>query len=162
MGAYNIRNTILLIVAAFSSGLIVAASVGLGPLAYITYKVNVGSSSGDYGITPIYIDLGSLKAGAEGNANDTAYMKTSQAGYYKFELKHSDELKKVFSEFKVSITVGNRSFTLDLYGYKEHKVYLEPGDYTVYVEVYYKVKASPASASVENMPFIRVELEDYS
>ncbi len=89
-------------------------------------------------------------------------MTASQAGYYKFELKHSDELEKVFSEFKVGVTVGNQSFTLDLYGHKEYKVYLEPGDYTVYVEVYYKVKASPASASVERMPFIKVEFEDYS
>jgi len=163
MEGIKIRNAILLIVAAFISGLVVSASMGVGPLAYISYQVQGGSSTTTTSAytTPVYLDLGNLTAGSSGTVNGTAQLSISSSGIYEFEIKNDDHLKAVFSSFRVNVEIVNvTSFTLDLYSGKSYKVSLSPGSYTVKLTVEYTVKQNPASSTVNNMLFLKVEKSD--
>ncbi len=158
---------IVLAAISFLGGIVAAGSMGYGPLGFISYKIEAvmssySSSSSNFNTIPVSFDLGSLKPGDNGTVVDTAKLSIGSSGYYKFELENYGKLKKVFSVFKVTVTLSSGdSFTLDIYSEDDYKLYLDAGDYNITVEVIYKVKDNPKEyLEVSNMLFLKVEYED--
>ena len=149
----------LLLLASFLSGIIAAGSLGYGPLAYISFHIEGGSSGGSLTTTPAYIDLGNLTAGSSGSTSSTAVLEVPSYGKYKFDLENKDELKKVFSSFTVTIEVDGNIIVLDIYGDDSQEVYLNQGSYTVSISIDYTVKSNPQQATVNDMLFLKVEGE---
>lgn len=160
----SVRAIAALVAASFLGGLVAAASMGYGPLAAISFNVLPGGdNSTETGLetTPFILDLGNLTAGESGYFNGTATLILYSSGVVEFDLENEDILEDVFSQFVVTVSVANQTFTLYLYGEDSYEIYLEAGEYTVFVEVEYTVKENPSTGYYENVVFLKAELEDH-
>ncbi len=159
----SVRAIAALVAASFLGGLVAAASMGYGPLAAISFNVLPGgdnSTGTGLETSPFILDLGNLTAGESGYFNGTATLILNTSGAVEFDLENEDILKNVFSQFIVTVSVANQTFTLNLYGEDSYEVYLEAGEYTVFVEVEYTVKENPSAGYYENVVFLKAELDD--
>ncbi|BDR92841.1 hypothetical protein [Vulcanisaeta souniana] len=131
---------IALVFLAGLSGMAVAANMSSnGILAYLSYHLILPPIT--YNTIAAYINLGNLTPGMNGTVESTAHLFVNSSGYFKVVLHH-EGLDDVFSNFTVTITIGNQTVTLNQ-DKDEHIVYLMPGNYTVSITVYYTVRSNP-------------------
>lgn len=151
----NVRALHLVLIALLvgSSAVAGAAASGYGPLAYITYHI-INTNEGNITIIPTNVDLGNLTPGAKGNITVNATFTLSKTGSYTIMLLHVEKLRKAFSEFKVLITLGNRTIELNL-NHPYRVLHLENGTYQVHVTIIYQVSQNPkGDLNVSNEPLL--------
>ncbi|NOZ89610.1 MAG: hypothetical protein GXO15_06775 [Crenarchaeota archaeon] len=159
------RGLALLVLASFLSGIGAAASLGYGPLGVLSITITggqQGSSSGSGFFTePVTVSLENVTAGSSGSFNGTAKLAVPKYTKVEFELENRKTLRSIFNKFTVTVTVDGKTFTLDLYGNGryEYYLYLEPGEYEVYIEVDYQVRPD-AKGSYTNIVFLKAEADD--
>ncbi|MBB5253867.1 hypothetical protein [Sulfurisphaera ohwakuensis] len=130
----------LIAMVAVATGIFVAGVNGYGPIAYISYHVQVSNSTSQ--IIPAYINLGNITPGEKGNITSNATIILSSNGTYVIQLLHVEKLSKVFSEFNITIEIGNKTLLLNLYQTKVN-VNLTAGKYIVYIKIFYQVLNHP-------------------
>ncbi|BFH72702.1 hypothetical protein SJAV_06460 [Sulfurisphaera javensis] len=130
----------LIAMVAIATGIFIAGVEGYGPIAYISYHVQVSNSTAE--IIPAYINLGNLSSGMKGNVTVNATIVISNNGTYVIQLLHSEKLSKVFSEFNVTIEIANKTLLLNLEQTKVN-VNLTAGKYIVYIKIFYEVSNHP-------------------
>jgi hypothetical protein len=128
----------------------VMASHGYGPFAFISYKVQ-GEKEAQ--IIPAHFDLGKLSPGEKGTIQDNATIVIKDSGNYTIALKHVEKLKKVFSEFNITITIASSIIKLNLDNTK-YTLFLMNGTYTVNIVISYVVSQHPKSEDVKNEPLL--------
>ena len=131
----------LIAMVAIATAVFAAGMEGYGPIAYISYHV-IYTNSTSVEIVPAYINLGNLTPGMKGNASATATIIFHKSGEYEIKLLHEDKLSDVFSEFNVTITIGNKTITLSLSN-DEASFNITAGKYTVYIKIFYQVSTHP-------------------
>lgn len=131
----------LIAMVAIAAGVFAAGLKGYGPIAYISYHVK-SSNSSSAEIIPAYINLGNLTPGMKGNASANALIVLYKNGTYEIKLLHEDKLSDVFSTFNVTVTIGNKTVVLSLSN-DEAVLNLTPGNYTVYIKIFYQVSNNP-------------------
>lgn len=142
----------LIAMVAIATGIFIAGVSGYGPLAYISYHVVTNSTTTQ--IIPAYINLGNITPGEKGSVTANATIKLSDNGTYVIQLLHVEKLKKVFSEFNVSITIGNKTIMLSLSNPKV-ELNLTSGEYEVHITIYYMVSQHPkGDLTVNNEPLL--------
>ena len=131
----------LIAMVAIAAGVFAAGMAGYGPIAYISYHVQ-SSNSSSAEIIPAYINLGNLTPGMNGTITANASISLHDNGTYEIKLLHVEKLSKVFSEFNVTITIGNKTVMLTL---SNDDIYLNltAGNYTVYIKIFYQVSNQP-------------------
>ncbi len=153
----------LLVLASFLSGIGAAASLGYGPLGVLSITITGGQqgSSGSSGFftEPVAVNLENVTAGSSGSFNGTAKLVVPKYTKVEFELENRKTLRSIFGKFTVTVTVDGKTFTLDLYGRYEYYLYLDPGEYEVYIEVDYQVRPD-AKGSYTNIVFLKAEADD--
>ncbi|QIW25087.1 hypothetical protein EWF20_13715 [Sulfolobus sp. S-194] len=130
----------LIAMVAIATGIFIAGVNGYGPIAYISYHVQVSNSTSQ--IIPAYINLGNITPGEKGNITSNATIIISSNGTYVIKLLHSEKLSKVFSEFNITIKIGNETLLLNLHQ-TEVTVNLTSGKYIVYIKIFYQVSEHP-------------------
>ena len=148
----------LIAMVAIAAGVFAAGIAGYGPIAYISYHVQSSNSSNQSSaeIIPAYVNLGNLTPGMQGTITVNASISLNNNGTYEISLEHEDKLSKVFSEFNVTITIGNKTVMLTL---SNDDVYLNltAGNYTVYIKIFYQVSAHPhGDLNVKNEPLLTI------
>ncbi|BCU68162.1 hypothetical protein HS7_15990 [Sulfolobales archaeon HS-7] len=142
-------------------GAVILAGVGiadsgiLGNLAYISFSAH---SNGPQ-ITPAYFNLGNLTAGETGNQTENATLTIPTSGNYTIHLIEG-VVRPTFSQFNVTIVIGNLTVTLSLHHPEAH-VYLNKGTYRVTISVSYHVRDHLGHNRVVNdRVLLRVTPED--
>jgi len=146
------KATIIAIVLLTTIGISVGvmASNVYGPFAFISYKVQ-GEKEAQ--IIPAHFNLGELTPGEKGTIQDNATIVIKNSGDYTLALKHVKKLKKVFSEFNVSITIANNTIKLNLYN-TTYTLFLRNGTYVVNIVINFVVSDHPKSEDVKNEPLL--------
>jgi len=143
----------LIAMVAIAGGVFAAGMAGYGPIAYISYHVQ-SSNSSSAEIIPAYINLGNLTPGMKGNTTANASISLHNNGTYEIQLLHEEKLSKVFSEFNVTITIGNKTVMLTLSN-NDAYLNLTAGNYTVYIKIFYQVSAHPhGDLDAKNEPLL--------
>ncbi|MUN29265.1 hypothetical protein [Sulfuracidifex metallicus] len=153
-------------------GIAAAGTIFSGSLANVSYIIHGNSNTSSDTILPANINLGNLTAGQSGNYSAVASMEIHSPGYYKFEL-NNDVLKGEFSNFTAVIKFANYTVILTsdhnnnndhhkADSHDEEKVYLQPGNYSVTIYIYYQVSNYAHSMTVNGSTLITVNEEDNS
>lgn len=142
----------LIAMVAIATTIFVIGADGYGPLAYISYHLQVSNSTSQ--IIPAYINLGNLTPGEKGNITANATIIISSNGTYVIKLLHAEKLSKVFSEFNITIEIENKTLLLNLYQTKVN-INLTAGKYIVYIKIFYQVSEHPkGDLNVVNEPLL--------
>lgn len=143
----------LIAMVAIAAGVFAAGVDGYGPLAYISYHVQASNSSSAE-IIPAYINLGNLTPGMKGTVTVNSTVTLTKNGTYEISLLHAEKLSKVFSEFNVTITIGNKTITLNLSN-DDAYLNLSSGKYNVHIQISYQVSSHPhGDLDVKNEPLL--------
>jgi 2,5-dioxopentanoate dehydrogenase len=160
-------------------GIAAAGTIFSGSLANVSYIIHGNSNTSSDTILPANINLGNLTAGQSGNYSAVASMEIHSPGYYKFELNNY-VLKGEFSNFTAVIKFANYTVILTsdhhnnndhhhnnndhhkAYSHDEEKVYLQPGNYSVTIYIYYQVSNYAHNMTVNGSNLITVYEEDNS
>ncbi|NON61928.1 hypothetical protein HLB03_04300 [Acidianus sp. DSM 29099] len=135
-----------------AGGIVLADQVS-GNLALISYNVNQSQS---LLIIPANFNLGNLTSGHAGTVTENATLTIPTNGTYAFKLD-KDTLKGAFSQFNVTIKLGNQTVILLLHGRDDVHVNLTKGTYTVVIIISYLVSSHAHHRVVENEPLITVK-----
>jgi len=148
----------LIAMVAIAAGVFAAGIAGYGPISYISYHVQASNSSNQSSaeIIPAYINLGNLTPGMQGTITANASISLNNNGTYEISLEHQDKLSKVFSEFNVTITIGNKTVILTLSNDNAY-LNLSTGNYNIYIKISYQVSNQPhGDLSVTNEPLLTI------
>lgn len=138
-----------------AAGGVVLASAFQGVLATISYHITGPQQS--IITMPANINLGNLTAGESGKITTNATLKLLSSGNYTFKL-NEEALRGEFSNFTVVLKFANYTITLTREDPESNPVYIQAGNYTVGITIYFTVSDHPHTETVNNAPLIIVKL----